>query len=88
MVEELLYFSSFSGFVPFLQVFGQVKEKRLHEMIKKLRHEVACPMGFDLLCDRGQQGGVFKPTKNDHFQIFLAVWVLFPKFFGRLRGEL
>ena len=24
-------------------------------------------------------GGVFKPTKNDHFQEFLIVWVIFPK---------
>ena len=26
-----------------------------------------------LLCDRGQQGGLLKPTKHDHFQVFLAV---------------
>ena len=24
-------------------------------------------------------GGVFKPTKNDHFQELLIVWVIFPK---------
>ena len=24
-------------------------------------------------------GGVFKPTKNDHFQEFLIVWVIFLK---------
>ena len=46
--------------VLFPQVCGQVKEQlllELHEMIR-VSHAVACPMGFNLFCDRGQQGGV------------------------------
>ena len=55
-----LFFSIFGCFGPFPQVFGQVKEQlllELHEMIR-VSHAVACPMGFNLFCDRGQQGGV------------------------------
>ena len=32
---------------------------------------VPCLFDFNLFCDRGQQGGVLKPTKNDHFQVLL-----------------
>ena len=49
---------------------------------------VGCRIGFHLLFDRCQQGGVLKRTKNDHFQVFLTVWVLFPKFLGRLKSGL
>ena len=42
----------------------------------RVPHAVACPVVFNFLCDRGQQGGVL--TKNDHFQVFLAVWVFGP----------
>ena len=41
-------------------------------------------MEFYLLCDQGQQGGVLNPTKNDQFQVFLAVGVLFPKLLGMI----
>ena len=34
------------------------------------------------------QGGVFKVMKNDHFLVFLAVWLLFPKLIGRLSDGL
>ena len=51
-------------------------------------HVFSCPMDFNLLCDRGQQGGVLNPTKNDQSQVFLAVWVIFPKFFGQVKGWL
>ena len=43
---------------------------------------------FLLLCDRDWQGGVLKLMKNDHLLVYLAVWVLFPKFLGRLRSKL
>ena len=60
------YFSSvFSPLGPFSQVFGKVKEwliLELHEMIRVL-HTVVCPMGFNFLCDRAQQGGVLKLAK-------------------------
>ena len=75
---------------PFSQVFGQFKELlilKLREMIRVL-HVVAFPVDFNLLCDRGQQGRVLKPRKNDHFQVFFAVWVLFLKFLCRCRGRI
>ena len=49
----------------------------------RVSHVVACPMNFDLLCDQGQQEGVFKIMKNDQ----LAALVIFPKFLGRLRSS-
>ena len=48
----------------------------------------------DLFCDRYWQGGVLKFMKNYHIFSFncqiiiLAVWVLSPKFLGRLRSSL
>ena len=59
----------------------------LHEMIR-VPHVLACPIDFNLLCDRVQQEGVLRRTQNDHFLVFLAVFVLFPKFLGRLRNDL
>ena len=38
---------------------------------------------FFLFPERGWQGAVFKVMKNDHFLVFLAVWILFSKFLGR-----
>ena len=55
-------FSIFSRLAPYPQVFGQVNEwliVGLHEMIR-VPHVVACPMDFNLLWDRGHQGGVLK----------------------------
>ena len=52
----------------------------------RVPHVVACPMDFNLLCDRGQQGGVLKLTKNGHFQLLSAVWILFLKFLHSLRS--
>ena len=76
--NKLSFFSIFNCLRPFPQDVGQVKERlilELHEM-RRVSHVVACPMDFNLLCDRGQQGGVLKPTKN-HFQVFLAVILRF-----------
>ena len=53
-----------------------------------MSHVVACVIVFSLFDERGWQGGVFKVMKNDQFLVFLAVWVLFPEFFGRLRNGL
>ena len=44
----------------------------LHEMTRVL-HTVACPIDFNLLFGQGQEGGVLKPTNNDHFQVCLAI---------------
>ena len=85
--ERSFFFSISSRFGQFPEIFGQVKEwfmLELHGII--VPHVVACLMDFNLFSDRVQQPGVLKPTKNDHFQIFLTVWVLFLKFSGRLRS--
>ena len=54
----------------------------VHKIIK-VSHKVTRPIVFILFYDRDGQGGVFKVMKNDHFLIFLAVWVLLPKLLGR-----
>ena len=51
-----------------------------------MSHAVAYSIVFILFCEQGWDGGVFKVMKKDHFVVFLAVWVVFPKFVGRLRG--
>ena len=56
-------------------------------MIRVL-HLVTYPIVFNFYYDQGRQGGVFKRMKNDQFLVFLAVWVLFPAFLGRLRKAL
>ena len=56
------FLNIFSSLRPYPQVFGQAKKwliVGLHEMIRVPR-VVACPMDFNLLCDRGHQGGVLK----------------------------
>ena len=69
---------------PFPQVFRQVKEwliLELHEVIRVLS-VVACPIDFNLLCDRSPEGGVLKLMKIDHFLVLLTVRVLFSKLLG------
>ena len=56
-------------------------------MIRVL-HLVTCPIVFNFHYDQGRLGGVSKRMKNDNFLVFLAVWVLFPMFLGRLRKAL
>ena len=56
-------------------------------MIRAL-HVFLFPVVFILLCDIGRQAGVIKFIKNAQFLVLLAVWVLFPKFLGRVRSGL
>ena len=56
---------------------------KLHKIIKK-SHSVVSPIDFLVFYQQVWQGEVFKVMKNDHFLVFLAIWVLFPKFLGRL----
>ena len=80
VMKNYHYFHIFSRFGHFPQVFEQVNEwliLELHEMIK-VSHLAASPVVFILFYDRDWQGGVLKLMKNDHFLVFLAVWVLFP----------
>ena len=52
----------------------------LHKIIR-LSHVVVCLIVFILF----YAGGVFKVMKNDEFLVFLANWVLFPKFGAGLK---
>ena len=75
---------------PFSQVAVKIKNwliLEVHEMIGVL-HLVACPMVFNLLCDRVHQGGMLKLVKNDYFLVFLTIWVNSPKFLGSLWSSL
>ena len=87
--EGYTNFSAFSHLSPLPQVFRQVMEcikLQLQEVIRLL-HEVACSVVF-LFNDRDWQGGMLKLMKNDHFLVFLAVWIPFPKVLSRLRSGL
>ena len=53
--------------------------------LKKVSHAVAFAVVFILFYERGWKGVVFK---NDHFLVFLLVWVLFRKLLGRLTSRL
>ena len=87
---KIIIFSAFSRLGLFPYVFGQVNEwstLKLHEVIRVLQ-VVAFPIISILFEDWDWQGGVLKVMKNDHFLVILAVWVLLPKFLGRLRSHL
>ena len=84
LMKKRSFFSVFSCLDPFPQVFGQVKEKlilELHETIRVLL-DVACRIAFLLFYQRSWQGEVMKVMENDHFVVFLAVFVHLPKFLG------
>ena len=88
--EKWSFFSVFSRLGSFPWVFGQVKEWPIFELYETIRvpHIVARPFVFILSYERSCQGRVFKIMKNDHFLVFLSVWVLFPDFLGRWRSDL
>ena len=54
----------------------------VHKIIK-VSHVVVCPIVFILFYDRDGQEEGFKVMKIDRFLVFLAYWVLFPRFWGR-----
>ena len=84
LMKKRSFFSVFSCLDPFPQVFGQVKERlilELHEIIRVLL-DVACRIAFFLFYQRSWHGEVMKVTENDHFVVFLAVFVHLPKFLG------
>ena len=75
---------------PIPYVFGKAKERlisELHEMIT-VAPAVAFALDLNLLCCWSPPGRVFKRMENDHFLIFLAVCVIFPKFLRRFRSAL
>ena len=51
-------------------------------------HVVSCPITFILSDDREWQEGVLNVMEDVQFLVFLVLWVLFPKFLGRLRSGL
>ena len=60
---------------------------QLYEMIRVL-HEILSPIVFVLFYDRYWQGRALKLIKVNHFLVFSAVLVFFPKFLGRLMSGL
>ena len=48
---------------------------------------VACPIVSILFYKQRWPGRVFKNMKIDYFLVCLVVWVLFPKFLGRLKSS-
>ena len=60
---------------------------KLHKIIR-FSHAVACPILFTFFHKQSWQGEVFKTMKINYFLVFLAVWAIFPKILGRLRGDL
>ena len=88
--EKLSFFSIFSHLDPFPQAFGQVKKwimLELHKIIRVL-HLIAPPIIFILFYERSWQGRVLKVMEKDDFLVFLAVWIIFPKFLGSLMNDL
>ena len=89
-LKKILNFKHFYTFGSFSQVFGQIKKWLILEFLEIIRmwHLIECPMVFMLLCFWSRQGGVLKLMKDDHFLVFLAVWLLFIKSLRRLRSSL
>ena len=48
----------------------------------------SCQIVFILFYEESWTGEVSNVIKNDHFLVFLAVWVFFHKFLGMLRSGL
>ena len=88
---EISFFSVFRHLDSFPHVFMQFKDSlilRLHEM-KRLLHAVLCRiLFFFCFMIKDWQGGVLGLKKIDHLLVLSAIWVLFPKFLGRLRSGL
>ena len=59
----------------------------LHEILR-VPHVVSFPIVFNLFYEATWQEEVFQSMKNGHFLVFLAVWVLLPKFSSRLSDDL
>ena len=62
---------------------GYVKTPPDHKIATFAFTIVSC-----LFYDRGCQGGLLKVMESRYFLVFLAVWVIFPRFSGRLRSGL
>ena len=72
--ERRPIFSIFSPLGPFPQVFGQVKEWFILELLETIRvlHAVTCPIAFILFYKGSWNGRVFKKMFN---LVFEVVWV-------------
>ena len=73
----------------FFSIFGRLELLILefHEMVR-VPHVVACPVVLNFICDRTQLEVVLKVAQNDHFQVFLAIWVLLLKFLSSLGSKI
>ena len=79
--EKRSFFSVFSRLDPFLQVFEKVKKCLVLELQKIIM--VLSKIVFILFYEWARQRGVFIVMKDDYCLVFLAVWILFPKFLVR-----
>ena len=80
------FFSIFSRFGLFHQVFGQVNMQPILVVNKiiKVLHLFVCPIVFILFYGLDWQGGVFKVMKNDHFLNIFISFGLFLRVFGQV----
>ena len=80
------FFSIFSRFGLFHQVFGQVNVQPILVVNKiiKVLHLFVCPIVFILFYGLDWQGGVFKIMKNDHFLNIFISFGLFLRVFGQV----
>ena len=79
-------FSIFSRFGPLYHVFGQVTYVQTAQNNSFTWRCV--PNCFYFASSAELAGRVFKTMKSDHFLVFLAIRVFFPKFLARLRTGL
>ena len=52
----------------------------------RVAYLVLRPIVFNLVFIGGQELGVLKSSKNDHFQLVSVIWVISVKFWVRLRS--
>ena len=58
------------------------------ELHKVMSVTCSCMPNFLFVCFMSEVGRSAQSYGIDHFLVFLIVWVLFIKFWGRLRGDL
>ena len=85
--EKQSYLSIFGCNGPFPQDFRQLHAQiiRYFIKIKRVCFIITCPIVF---LGSKYVGRSVKTIKNEQFKVFLDVWILSPKFFGRLRSRL
>ena len=80
------FLSIFGSGGSFPHDFGQIQGD--HTVFIRNQENIFYSYVPNCFCFCSRQGGVLKYNKNGSFSVFLAVWVVFPKFSGRLRSSL